>query len=82
MLAILEGDSVIPERENIIYHVVSMKWYSRWLSYVKLQDPAVNQNKKTVSEKEAGKHPGPINTLSDVEDLLDITNMNKMIIWK
>ena len=34
-------DSVIPEKENLVYHVVAMKWYLRWLKYTGVADASV-----------------------------------------
>ena len=61
----MEKDSVIPAKANIIYHIISIKWYQKWQSYI-------NSN---------GSHPGLINTREDLDSILDAPNMDRMVVW-
>jgi hypothetical protein len=48
-MKIIDNSSVIPERANIMYHIVTMKWFEKWQAFVGL------------SKKSSSKSPGPIN---------------------
>jgi hypothetical protein len=72
VMDVIEGDSVIPAGANIMYHIVSIKWYQKWLSYTLQTD-------STVTPAQDNSHPGKMNQFEVLEHFLDLSNMNKSV---
>jgi len=60
-MGLIQSASFIPEKANLRYYIISIQWFNRWKAY-------------TTSSSEEGaadlQHPGPINTVADIKDLL------------
>ena len=70
MIEIIENESIVPDGANVIYHVVGMKWYNKWLKYVG-------------QEGTEEKHPGPMNVINEAkgEELLDLQTLNDSLMF-
>ena len=81
----LEFGSVVPERENLPYYIVSMAWFHRWQKYTGcikvdvgddddgMEIDQVNKNGISNSDVILGEHPGRINSDREIRDLTRVT---------
>lgn len=60
--------SVVPEKQNLVYHVISIKWFKRWLEYIK----------KPVKGEDSEPHPGIINTTADLKSIIDLEKVDRL----
>lgn len=60
-------NSVVPEAENIVYHILTMDWYTRWQQYVEDEGQQSETSMRSKDEEvkrnsKKDRHPGPLNT--------------------
>ena len=72
----IDYGGVIPERENLPYYLVSMRWFTRWQKYTgcfKVEDEEeTEQGVKTTKDSSKvilGEYPGEINSDREMRDL-------------
>jgi len=76
-MQLIEFASVIPERDNLRYYVLSMKWFRRWQEYTMVETVTDNDDSKSTRDSLAvdrsmssslgpgrseRRGPGPINS--------------------
>ena len=58
----IQFSSVVPERENLPYYLISMPWFKNWQAYTGCAPK--NDSDDEMEEPQKGKYPGCINQSS------------------
>lgn len=77
----IEFGGVIPERENLPYYLISIKWFRRWQKYtgcLKIESDSEDEvlPVKDKSRIILGDHPGEINPAEEVKQIAYLGNKN------
>lgn len=80
-MQIIEFGGVVPERENLPYYLVSMKWFTRWQKYTgcfKVESDSEDDvlPVKDKSKLILGEYPGELNPSKEVKEFAYIGNRN------
>ena len=70
-MEMIEYGGVIPERENLPYYLISIRWFTRWQKYTgcfKVEDDE-EENDRGSSKVILGEYPGEINSDREMRDL-------------
>lgn len=73
---LIEFSSVVPERQNLTYHVIVKKWYLRWQTYTRCNSS--EEESKTATSEAEPHHPGPINTPVDIKSIIDTESVDRL----
>ena len=70
----IEFGAVVPERENLPYYLISMKWFMRWQKYtgcfkVDSEEEDDVLPTKDKSKLVLGEYPGEINPTKEVKEI-------------
>ena len=76
-MQIIDFGGVVPERENLPYYLISMRWFLRWQKYTgcfKVESDSDDDvlPVKDKSKLVLGDFPGEINTTKEVNDFAHI----------
>lgn len=78
----IENSSVVPERENLPYYLISIGWYNKWQKYTGCfkveQDDEDMEDESNTDSMILGDHPGEINPERDVKALSKETHKRIM----
>ncbi len=55
---LMKEEIIIPERAGLVYHIISMKWWSKWLSYTKQTPISAIENFKSDTLSTASQQIG------------------------
>ena len=59
-MEMIQFASVVPERENLPYYIISMKWFEDWQAYTGCGPRKDGEESEDIEEPRA-RHPGSIN---------------------
>jgi len=75
IMQMIENGGVVPERENLPYYLISMKWFTRWQKYTgcfKVNSDDDGEYILPVKDKSRlvlGDYPGEINLTKELKEL-------------
>lgn len=68
VMELIRGQSVVPEKPDLLYHVLSSKWFKRWQAYTRCE---VDSEGNTVVAEAEPAYPGPMNSAADIKAIVD-----------
>ena len=75
-MEMIQFSSVVPERENLPYYLITMAWFNNWQAYTGCAPQ--NEGDEEIEEPHRGKHPGMINPPSQLRAILDLKYDDKV----
>ena len=76
-MEMIQFASVVPERENLPYYIISMKWFEDWQAYTGCASRKDGEESEDIEEPRA-RHPGPINNNKQLTAILDLNERNRI----
>ena len=75
-MEMIQFSSVVPERENLPYYLITIAWFNNWKAYTGCESQ--NESDEEIEEPHRGKHPGMINPPSQLRAILDLKYDDKV----
>ena len=68
----IEFSSVVPERENLPYYIITMDWFTKWQKYTGCYNMNAGDEEMDQDNLVLGDYPNGINSNSGLAELLKV----------